>query len=82
MDESLKIEVQYIIINGYGEFKGEIMILNEEQYLNIIELSKTFYNSGFELYCEDGSFVVFPPEIVRSSILKINRKIIEKDVQE
>lgn len=83
MSDNVEIELQYIVINGYGEFKGETMIVNEEQYANIIQLSKTFYNSGFELNCEDGSFIVFPPEVVRGSILKINRKITEKeDVQE
>lgn len=81
MDDNVEIEVQYIVINGYGEFKGETMILNKEQYDNVIELSRTFYNSGFELNCEDGSFMVFPPEVVRGSILKINRKIKEEDVQ-
>lgn len=83
MSDNVEIELQYIVINGYGEFKGETMIVNEDQYANIIQLSKTFYNSGFELNCEDGSFIVFPPEVVRGSILKINRKITEKeDVQE
>ena len=83
MSDNVEIELQYIVINGYGEFKGETMIVNEDQYANIIQLSKTFYNSGFELNCEDGSFIVFPPEVVRGSILKRNRKITEKeDVQE
>lgn len=81
MSNNVEIELQYIIINSYGEFKGETMIVNEEQYKNIIELSKTFYNSGFELNCDDGSYVIFPPEVVRGSILKINRKIIVENVQ-
>jgi hypothetical protein len=80
MDTNLEIEVQFVIINGYGVFEGEKMLLNKEQLDNVIELSKTFYNSGFELNCEDGSFVVFPPEVVRGSILKINRKVKEKYV--
>jgi hypothetical protein len=80
MSDNVEIELQYIVINGYGEFKGETLIVNEEQYANIMELSKTFYNSGFELNCEDGSYMVFPPDVVRGSILKINRKVIEKDV--
>jgi hypothetical protein len=32
---------------------------------------KRFYNSGFELTLEDESFVVFPPDIVQQSILKV-----------
>lgn len=78
--EDIEIEIQYIVINEYGEFKGEIMIVNSEQCSTIIELSKNFYEGGFELNCDDGSFMVFPPEIVRKSVLKINRKIVEKDV--
>jgi hypothetical protein len=54
------------------------MIVNEEQCQKMIELSKEFYNSGFELFCEDGSFMVFPPEVVRYSVLKIERKAVEK----
>ena len=72
------IEVQMVLINQYGEFRGEIMLVNEEQCEKMVELSKEFYNSGFELYCEDGSFMVFPPEIVKYSVLKIDRKLIEK----
>jgi hypothetical protein len=72
----MEIEVQYIIVNDYGTYKGEIMIINQDQYDTIIELSKKFYESGFELNCEDGSFVVFPQEITRRSILRINKKVI------
>jgi len=32
-------------------------------------------------YCEDGTFVVFPPEIVNKSILKV-KKINKENVQE
>jgi len=74
----MEIEVQMVLINQYGEYKGEIMIVNEEQCQKMIELSKEFYNSGFELFCEDGSFMVFPPEVVRYSVLKIERKVVEK----
>jgi len=74
----MEIEVQMVLINEYGEYKGEIMIVNEEQCQKMIELSKEFYNSGFELFCEDGSFMVFPPEVVRYSVLKIERKVVEK----
>jgi len=74
----MEIEVQMVLINQYGEYRGEIMIVNEEQCQKMIELSKEFYNSGFELFCEDGSFMVFPPEVVRYSVLKIERKVVEK----
>lgn len=76
----MEIEVQYIITNEYGIYKGEVLIINQEQYDKIIDLSKNFYENGFELYCEDGSFVIFPPDIIRRSILKINKKILKEDV--
>jgi hypothetical protein len=76
-----KFEIQIVLENEYGEFKGKIASVTEEQYLNILNMSKSFYSRGFELTCEDGTFVVFPPEIVNKSILKV-KKIIKKDVQE
>lgn len=77
----VEIEVQYILTNEYGEYRGEVMILNEEQCNMVVELSKKFYETGFEMNCEDGSFVVFPHEITKKSILKINRKLITKQIQ-
>jgi len=81
MDDVDKFEIQIVLENEYGEFKGKIASVTEEQYLNILNMSKSFYSRGFELTCEDGTFVVFPPEIVNKSILKV-KKIIKKDVQE
>jgi hypothetical protein len=75
----MDLEIQMVIINQYGEYRGEIMIVNEEQCQKMIELSREFYNSGFELHCDDGSFMVFPPEVVRYSILKIERKSVENE---
>ena len=78
--------------NKFGEFLGKKAYINQEHYESLIKMSKTFYTSGgFELTCEDDSYVIFPPEIVKESILIINKKIItdiiseeegEKNVQE
>lgn len=74
-------EVQLVLKNKFGEFVGNKVYLEHEHYENLIKMSKTFYSSGgFELTCENGSYVVFPPEIVRESILIINKKIISDDV--
>ena len=74
----MKLEVQIIIKNEFGEFLGEKVILEEENLPKIIEASKGFYKStGFELYCDDGTFVVFPSDIVKKSILKVISKKIE-----
>jgi hypothetical protein len=74
-------EVQLVLKNKFGEFVGNKVYLEQEHYENLIKMSKTFYSAGgFELTCENGSYVVFPPEIVRESILIINKKIISDDV--
>ncbi len=76
-------EVQMVLKNKYGEFVGNKAYLEYDHYEKLIKMSKTFYSSGgFELTCEDGSYVVFPPEIVKESILIINKKIISDVVSE
>lgn len=83
MENQVIYEIQIILTNEFGEYKGRKAQITQNQYDEFIEMSKTFYNKGgFELTCEDGSFVVFPPEIVKKSVLKIDNKIINKNVQE
>ncbi len=67
----MKIQIQ--IINDLGSFSGEILEMSQEQYIQTQELSKNFYDSGFEMDLEDGGFIIFPPDIIKKSILKINR---------
>lgn len=70
-----------IIINDFGEFKGRKTLLSVEDYNSFITMCKTFHSAGgFELTCEDGTFMVFAPQIVQKSILKINNRIIQEDV--
>jgi hypothetical protein len=76
-----KVEIQIVLKNHFGEFLGRKSILTEEQYHNLLQMSKRFYlDGGFELTCEDGSFVVFPPEIVRQSILEVKKIKKEENV--
>jgi hypothetical protein len=74
----MEIEIQLVIINELGVFEGKKSMVTEEVYNNIINISKRFYsgNAGFDLTCDD-SFIVFPPDIVQKSILRINKRIIE-----
>jgi hypothetical protein len=74
----MEIEIQMVIINELGVFEGRKTIVSEEVYHNVINISKKFYNgnAGFDLTCED-NFIVFPPDIVQKSILRINKRIIE-----
>lgn len=74
------VEIQMILINEYGEFKGRKTILSVEDYNSFLTMCKSFHSAGgFELTCEDGTFMVFAPQIVQKSILKINNIIIEKE---
>ena len=66
------MKVKLILKNDLGEFESNIMECTREQYLDMIEMSKSFYSSGFEMYLEDG-FMVAPPEIVKKSVLLIKR---------
>jgi hypothetical protein len=71
-------EIQLVLINEFGEFRGQKATLNDEQYSNLLKLTKEFHQgAGFELTLEDGTFVVFPSDIVQKSILKVTNKIIQ-----
>ena len=85
-------QVQLVLKNRFGEFVGRKAVITEENYNNLIEMSKVFYTTGgFELTCEDDSYAIFPPDIVKESVLIINKNIIsvkseeenkQEDVQE
>jgi len=76
-------QVQLVLINKCGEFKGKPANIDKETLESLIEMSKTFYTSGgFELTCEDESYAIFPPKIVEESILIINKKIITDTASE
>jgi hypothetical protein len=76
-------QVQLVLINKFGEFKGKPANIDKETLESLIEMSKIFYTSGgFELTCEDESYAIFPPKIVEESILIINKKIITDTTSE
>jgi hypothetical protein len=79
-------KVQFIVINEFGQFNGKLIIVDDDQYEKLRELSKVFYvaGSGFELTLEDDSFIVIAPDIVAKSILKLTKNKIkeEEDVEE
>lgn len=66
------LRIQIEIYCDLGTFSGEILNVTEEQYQNIVDFSKNFYETGFEMNTQDGGFVIVPPEIVKKSVLKIN----------
>jgi hypothetical protein len=66
------VTIKLVLVNTYGEFVGRKAELSIENYNDLLAMVKTFYmNDGFELTLEDGTFVVFSPEIVKQSILKV-----------
>ena len=66
MNISIKIKTEL------GEFQ-EDMVVTEDQYKKIKEMSSTFFEGGYELNTSDG-FVVIPPDVTRRSILIIENK--------
>lgn len=64
-------KIQISIINDLGTFKGEIMEVTDDQYVQIKKLSKDFYTNGFEMTTESGGFMIIPPEIIKKSLFTI-----------
>jgi len=76
-------EVYLVVKNRLGEYIGKKAIIDQDSYNALVEMAKVFYSTGgFELTCEDDSFVIFPPEIVKESVLIINKKIISEQSEE
>ena len=66
------MKIQIVIINEFGEFKGEVTDVTKDQYEMIVKISKDYYKTGFEMVCEDKSYLILPPEIIKKSIYKIS----------
>jgi hypothetical protein len=64
------IRVEVFVENNI--FYGQNLTVTEDQYQNIIEMSKDFYKTGFEMTTEDGGFIIIPPELTKKTILKIS----------
>jgi hypothetical protein len=67
------MKIQLVLITEYGTFYGEFLDVDQEQYDNIVSYSKEYYLSGFEMNLEDGGFAIFSPEMIKKSILKIDK---------
>ena len=44
-----RIKIQLSIICEFGTYYGEVLEVSVEQYRNIIDLSKNYYETGFEM---------------------------------
>ena len=67
------MKIQLILFTEFGQFYGEIFEVDDEQYQNIINFSKSFYETGFEMNPEDGGYAIISPEMIKKSILKIEK---------
>lgn len=68
----MPFDIKLKIINSLGTFESETMNVTEEQYSELVELSKAFWitDTSYNMWMDDGA-AIFPPEIVRKSILII-----------
>ena len=62
--------IQFNLKTELGDFKSESMKVSDEQYANLVEMSKSYFNSGFDMYLPKG-FLVASPELIKKSILII-----------
>ena len=64
------ILIKIILKNKWFEYESSELEVSDEDYELIIEKSKNFYETSFEMWIDD-RFIVFPPDITRESILEI-----------
>ena len=74
------MKIQLILITEFGQFYGEVFEVDGEQYQNIINYSKTFYESGFEMNLENDGYAIFSPEMIKKSILKIEKVDVQEEI--
>ena len=55
-----------------GEYLSEPMEVDDDKYKKLIEYSKKYYLSGYEMPLENG-FLVVPPDVLKRSILIIEK---------
>lgn len=64
------ILIKIILKNKWFDYESSELEVSEEDYELIIEKSKNFYETSFEMWIND-RFVIFPPDLTRESILEI-----------
>lgn len=67
------MEISILIKTKFGDFKSKEILIDEEDYEQIVEFSKNFYLTGYEMETENG-FIVIPPDVIKDSILLIEKK--------
>jgi hypothetical protein len=69
----MKVKIRTKIKTEFGDFESGILEVTDDQYNSLKNISKEYYNSGFELTTQSGDFMVFSPEVVKKSIFIIER---------
>jgi hypothetical protein len=64
------MKIMFKLKSELGEFTSEEMMVTEEQYKNLVEMARQFYNGGYDMWLPNG-FLVVPPDVVKRSILII-----------
>ena len=67
------MEISIVIKTKFGEFRSKEITIEQEDYEHILEFSKNFYLTGYEMETENG-FIVIPPDVIKDSILLIEKK--------
>jgi len=65
------MKIYFRLITEFGEFKSDEMVVSDEQYQVLLEMSKSYYTGGYDMYLPNG-FLVASPEIIKKSILIID----------
>jgi len=67
------MKIHFEITTEFGKFAFEKMEVDENIFLEMKNISKNYYESGFEMTTEEGDFVVISPELLKKSVLIIKR---------
>lgn len=73
MESETFIDIRLKVINFLGIFTSEIMHVSSKQYAELVEISKVFWitDNSFNIWTENGGAILFPPEVIKVSILEI-----------
>lgn len=53
----------------FGTFKTNVIQINDEDYPEFILKVNEYHKGTFSSITDDGSYIVIPPEVLKSSIL-------------
>ena len=70
--DSFKVQIE--LLTKYGSFLGEVMVVDLPKFTKLMEISKMYHTQGgFDMWLEDGSYVIVPPEVLKDSTMILRR---------